>query len=237
MNTIKRIILFFIIFLFFNNCKSQIAAVKQNEYGLIVINKKQDYLFSIQQDSTKKMVLLNDFLTNVHYDWRYATIDNITKKILYKHPAAYVRLAAAQALQKIEAALNKQGLGILIYDAYRPYTVTKKMWEIVPDERYAANPAKGSGHNRGAAVDISLYNLQTGDPLPMPTPFDDFTEKAHHNYMQLSEEILHNKNILKNAMTKYGFVALDTEWWHYFLPNAASRFELLDFNFRQMRSL
>jgi D-alanyl-D-alanine dipeptidase len=232
----KTVVLVFILaFAIFSN--AQLNAIKPNEYGLSVINKKQDYFISIQQEPQKKMVLLNGYLIYAKYDWKYATINNFTQQILYKNPAAYVRIQAAQALQLIEIDLKEQGIGLLIFDAYRPYSVTKKMWEAVPDNRYAANPAKGSNHNRGAAIDVSLYNLQSGDPLQMPTFFDDFSEKAHHNYMQLPQEILTNRSILKNIMTKYGFMALETEWWHYYLPNAASRFELLDFNFRQIRRL
>ena len=229
------VLVFILAFAIFSN--AQLNAIKPNEYWLSVINIKQDYLTSTQQEPQKKMVLLNGYLIYAKYDWKYATINNFTQQILYKNPAAYVRIQAAQALQLIEIDLKEQGIGLLIFDAYRPYSVTKKMWEAVPDNRYAANPAKGSNHNRGAAIDVSLYNLQSGDPLQMPTLFDDFSEKAHHNYMQLPQEILTNRSILKNIMTKYGFMALETEWWHYYLPNAASRFELLDFNFRQIRRL
>lgn len=229
------VLVFILAFAIYSN--AQLNAIKPNEYGLSVINIKQDYFTSTQQEPQKKMVLLNGYLIYAKYDWKYATINNFTQQILYKNPAAYVRIQAAQALQLIEIDLKEQGIGLLIFDAYRPYSVTKKMWEAVPDESYAANPAKGSNHNRGAAIDVSLYNLQSGDPLQMPTLFDDFSEKAHHNYMQLPQEILTNRSILKNIMTKYGFMALETEWWHYYLPNAASRFELLDFNFRQIRRL
>lgn len=229
------VLVFILAFAIYSN--AQLNAIKPNEYGLSVINIKQDYFTSTQQEPQKKMVLLNGYLIYAKYDWKYATINNFTQQILYKNPAAYVRIQAAQALQLIEIDLKEQGIGLLIFDAYRPYSVTKKMWEAVPDNRYAANPAKGSNHNRGAAIDVSLYNLQSGDPLQMPTLFDDFSEKAHHNYMQLPQEILTNRSILKNIMTKYGFMALETEWWHYYLPNAASRFELLDFNFRQIRRL
>jgi D-alanyl-D-alanine dipeptidase len=237
MNWLKKLAVF-IFFLMIAVCSNaQTNAIKPNKYGLFVINKKQDYFASIQQEPEKKMVAVDSYLIHAKYDWKYATINNFTQQVLYKHPAAYLRMQVAQALQLIETDLNKLGLGLIIYDAYRPYSVTKKMWESVPDDRYAANPARGSNHNRGAAVDVSLYNLKTGDPLPMPTLFDDFSEKAQHNYMELPKEILLNRSILKNTMTRYGLVDLDTEWWHYYLPNAAIRFELLDLNFSQMKSL
>ncbi len=132
---------------------------------------------------------------------------------------------------------HAKGIGLKFFDAYRPYSVTKKMWQVVPDARYAANPAKGSGHNRGAAVDVTLINLKTKEELTMPTGFDDFTEKAHHNYLNLPTQVIANRKLLKSTMEKYGFAALETEWWHYSIPNAASKFELLDLSFNQIKKL
>lgn len=209
----------------------------QNEYGLQVISQRAQYRKIIQLDSNKKIVALTTYLQPLVTEWQYATASNFTKQVLYKKPAAYMRIEAAITLQKINEELKLQGLGLKIFDAYRPYSVTKKMWEVVPDENYAANPAKGSGHNRGAAIDLTLYNLETGIELPMPTPFDDFTEKAHNNYMNLDSSVLANRKILKDVMVKYGFVPLPTEWWHYSLPNAAQRFELMDLSFKQMKKL
>jgi D-alanyl-D-alanine dipeptidase len=110
------------------------------------------------------------------------------------------------------------------------------MWEIVPDERYAANPAKGSGHNRGIAVDVTLVNLLTGKELAMPTDFDDFSEKAHHDYMHLDSTIIANRKILRDVMEQHGFVALQTEWWHYSLPDP-KKYQLMDLDFDQLRRL
>ena len=208
----------------------------KNEFGLIVINNSSDYFTSINNDSLKKMVAVNKYLTNTSTNFVYATANNFTHKVLYKNPKTYLRLAATKALEGVANELQKQKLGILLFDTYRPYSVTKTMWKIVPDDRYAANPAKGSGHNRGIAIDLTLINLQTGKPLQMPTNFDDFTEKAHHNYMRLDSTVLTNRQLLKITMEKHGFIALDTEWWHYYLPNAA-KYELLDFDFKQMKKL
>lgn len=183
------------------------------------------------------MVLLNNYVSGLVFDWKYATTDNFTKQILYTNPNGFMRLEAAQALQKVANELKELGLGLKVFDAYRPYSITKKMWLVVPDEKYAANPAKGSGHNRGAAIDLTLYDLKTGKELPMPTSFDNFTEKAHNDYMQLSSEILTNRSLLKNTMIKFGFIPLETEWWHFYLPNAAQRFELLDFDFETMKRI
>jgi D-alanyl-D-alanine dipeptidase len=126
------------------------------------------------------------------------------------------------------------GLGLKIFDAYRPYSVTVKFWELVKDERYVANPAKGSGHNRGIAVDLTIIDLKTGKELDMGTGFDNFTDTAHHTFTSLPEEVLHNRLLLKSTMEKYGFIALESEWWHYYLANG-NTFELLDIEFKKLK--
>jgi D-alanyl-D-alanine dipeptidase len=120
-----------------------------------------------------------------------------------------------------------------IFDAYRPYSVTVKFWELVKDERYVANPSKGSGHNRGIAVDLTVINLKTGKELNMGTGFDNFSDTAHHAFTKLPEEVLQNRLLLRSTMEKYGFKAFDTEWWHYYLANG-ERFGILDIGFKKM---
>ncbi len=208
----------------------------KNEFGLIVINNTNLYRLSVAEDSLKKMVAIDDYIPNITTNLIYATSNNFTHQVLYKHPKAYLRLAAAKALKAVVNELQFQELGVLLFDAYRPYRVTKTMWQIVPDDRYAANPSKGSGHNRGIAIDLTLYSLITDKPLQMPTEFDNFTEKAHHNYMKLDSIVLANRQLLKTTMEKHGFIALDTEWWHYYLPNAAY-YELLDLDFRELNKI
>ncbi len=206
--------------------KSEFCVVHTNNY----------YKKTIAQDTMKQMVAINKYIPNIKINFVYATASNFTHQILYKKPKAYLRLATVKALLAVANLLKAKGLGLLIYDAYRPYRITKIMWQIIPDERYAANPAKGSGHNRGIAVDLTLYDLHTDKALEMPTPFDDFTEKAHHNYMELDSIILKNRTLLKSVMEQNGFIALNTEWWHYYLPNG-TKYELLDFDFKQMKKL
>lgn len=146
----------------------------------------------------------------------------------------FLREPAASALQKVQQELAGKGLGIKIYDAYRPYSVTVRFWELVKDERYVANPAKGSGHNRGIAVDLTLIYLHTGAEMDMGTGFDNFSDTAHHAFTGLPEEILQNRKLLRATMEKYGFKALETEWWHYSLPDAV-KFELLDIKFKRIK--
>lgn len=204
--------------------------------GPLVQTDTNMYLADAERDSSLKMVSLTNYLQPFTADWPYAGRENFTRSVLYVNPAAYLRLPAAKALKAVQAELAGRGLGIKLFDAYRPYSVTKKMWEIVPDERYAANPAKGSGHNRGIAVDLTLVDLASGKELKMPTGFDDFSERAHHDYMQLEQEVLANRALLRTIMERHGFKALETEWWHYYLPDA-TRYPLMDFDFEQMKKL
>lgn len=205
-------------------------------YGLNIVNDSKTYLSEIQIDTNNTLVYLTNYLQAFSVDWKYATTDNFTKQVLYTNPEAFLRLPAAKALQLINDELKQQNIGLKIFDAYRPYSVTQKMWEVVPDERYAANPAKGSGHNRGIAVDLTLVDLSTGKDLAMPTGYDDFSEKAHHNYLQLDAGIIANRNLLRSVMEKHGFKALETEWWHYYW-NDGKTYSLMNFDFNQLRKL
>jgi zinc D-Ala-D-Ala dipeptidase len=216
---------------FFNSVSAQ--HIPLNTYGLPVITQKRQYAETVIKDSSKRMVELPKWIPGIILDLRYAGNNNFTGHKLYPQSRAFLRLPAALALAKVQAKLKEKGLGLKIYDAYRPYAATKLMWELVKDERYAASPKKGSGHNRGAAVDLSLVDLKTGKELAMPTAFDDFSEKSHHDYMQLPQAALENRQLLKTVMEENGFKALSTEWWHYYLPDA-QRFELMDLSFKEL---
>jgi zinc D-Ala-D-Ala dipeptidase len=218
------------------SCTPKLTEIPKNEFGLQVIDKNRFYKQSIKTDSSHRMVALDKVLNPTITAFYYATTNNFTKQVLYKNPKAYLRLEAANAIKKVQDTLFTLGYDIKIFDSYRPYTVTKKMWEIVPDDRYAANPANGSGHNRGVAIDLTLIEIRTGNEVAMPTPYDSFSDTAHHDFMQLPKNILQNRALLKNTMEQYGFVALDTEWWHYYLPQP-KRYELLDLSFKQMKRL
>ncbi|RPE12257.1 hypothetical protein EGT74_01485 [Chitinophaga lutea] len=201
-----------------------------NKYGLPVISSVPLYEQQVKANSEMRLVRVN----NIAIDVRYATKDNFTKTALYPFAAVWLRQPAYEALLRLQEYLEPIGLGLKIFDGYRPYRVTEKMWEIVPDDRYAANPKTGSGHNRGVAVDLTLIYLKTGKELPMPTPYDDFTEKAHHDYMDLDAEVIENRTLLRTLMEAHGFVALETEWWHYALKDAA-RFPLMDIGFEELK--
>ncbi|HSV12291.1 MAG TPA: M15 family metallopeptidase, partial [Hanamia sp.] len=170
-------------------------------------------------------------------DLKYATEDNFMHQKLYAPVrTTYLRKPAADSLKKVVEELKKEGMGIKIFDAYRPYSVTEKMWEKVKDDRYAADPAKGSGHNRGTAVDLTLIDLKTKRELPMGTGFDNFSDTAHIDFTHLASDVLNNRYVLRKVMEKYGFIQLSTEWWHYYLPNS-SFYELLDLSFSDLRKM
>jgi zinc D-Ala-D-Ala dipeptidase len=222
------------VIIFCTACQPKLSQMPQNQYGLSVIQQKKYYRVAVKQDSNQLMVNLLNAIPNIVLDQRYASLNNFTQQLLYVGEIkALLRLPAAKALQKVQAELQTMGLGLKIFDAYRPYNATEKMWELVKDDRYTADPKKGSGHNRGAAVDLTIIHLATGKELPMPTGFDNFSDTAHHDFMQLPAEVIANRNLLKTTMEKYGFVALPTEWWHYSLPNARDRFMLMDLDFDQ----
>jgi len=208
----------------------QITETQTNEYGLTVISSEKAYRQLVKTDSNQSLVLLGKYISHPATAFFYATTNNFTHQILYRNPLPYLRLPAAKALKNVQDSLQKTGLGICIFDAYRPYEVTRKMWAYVPDERYAANPAKGSGHNRGIAVDLTLIDLNSRTPLPMPTAFDNFSDTAHYTFTQLPENVLKNRMLLRSVMEYFGFVALETEWWHFSLPDP-KKFPLLNLDF------
>lgn len=160
------------------------------------------------------LVEIQKVIPGIALDIRYSTTNNFTGQQLYPVAKCCLRKEAAESLRVVQKELHKQGLALKIFDGYRPLSVQKKMWAIYPHEDYVANPAKGSRHNRGAAVDLTLIRLD-GTELPMPTPYDDFTEKAHRNYMDLPTEAIQNRELLERVMKEHDFDGLDTEWWHF----------------------
>ena len=173
------------------------------------------------------IVPLRSIDSTIVMDVRYATTNNFTGKVLYPTDKVYIRKIVGVALSKVQdELLEKYNYRIKIFDGYRPLSVQKKMWEIMPDNRYVANPAKGSRHNRGAAVDVTIID-STGTQLAMGTEYDNFTEKAHYAYKDFPKEVLHNRKLLRETMIKYGFHPITTEWWHFDF-NGWNKFSILD---------
>ena len=171
-------------------------------------------IFMSQLPSWARLVDIRTVNRNIRLDIRYATANNFLKRKLYSTPKCALRSSVAQKLSLVQTDLEKIGLGLKVYDCYRPFSVTEQMWEVLPNPNYVANPARGSRHNRGAAVDLTLVD-RTGKELEMPTPFDDFTAKAHRDYAGGSAQSRKNRQLLEDAMKKQGFIGITTEWWHF----------------------
>ena len=147
-------------------------------------------------------------------DIRYATSDNFTHTILYPANRCLLRYPVAVRLAQVQGRLRNRGLGLKVWDCYRPLSIQKVLWALVPDPRYVADPKIGSRHNRGAAVDITLVDSD-GREFEMPTDYDDFSEKAHRDYKGASKDAVQNRDFLEAAMATGGFTGLKTEWWHF----------------------
>lgn len=181
---------------------------------------------SIAQNDTA-IVFIGAIDSTIQTDCKYATANNFTGKVLYPTSKIYMRKVVADSISKVQKYIkNKYNLSIKIFDGYRPLSVQWKLWAIMPDDRYVADPRKGSRHNRGAAIDLTLID-SVGNELDMGTPYDDFTEKAHRDYKDLPEKVLKNRSILDEAMIKFGFEPLSTEWWHFDF-HGWNRFSVLD---------
>lgn len=159
-------------------------------------------------------VVMNEYASGFAYEMKYATDDNFLNKAVYACAACLLRKEVADALQEANESLQARGLRIKFYDCYRPLDVQKQMWELYPNPGYVANPATGSIHNRGGAVDITLENAE-GQELDMGTGFDHFGQEAHYSYTGLPDTVLSNRKLLKETMEVHGFSSIRTEWWHY----------------------
>jgi zinc D-Ala-D-Ala dipeptidase len=190
------------------------TSVPTNRYGLAVVPDLATYRRLVNTDPRKELVDLGSFIPGALLDIRYATADNFMKTTLYPVAKAYLRRPAAEALRDVQRELQQHGLGLKIYDGYRPYRVTEAMWEPIRNPDYVADPAKGSRHNRGAAVDLTLVDA-SGRELPMPTAYDDFTTRARHDFDDLPADAIANRARLRDVMTRHGFELLPSEWWHY----------------------
>ena len=172
---------------------------------------------------------------NIQQEVFYATSNNFTKRQLYPFPAIYLQTDAYYALKRVSDQLAVRGLQLKIYDGYRPFRVQQKMWNLIRDERYVSNPAKNRGrHTRGTAVDVTLVGAD-GKDLPMPSGFDDFTERAHPDYKGGTAEERENRDLLRRVMVANGFVPYPFEWWHFDLNNWEA-YPVLDITFEEIEA-
>ena len=192
-------LLVFLFLLNLVNCNSQTVAITSE---------------SISGVNDTTFVNLKDYSQDFVYDMKYATDDNFLKAKVYDCAECYLRYKAVKALILANQRLMRKGYKIKLFDCYRPLDIQKRMWTIVPNPKYVANPSKGSIHNRGGAVDITLVDFG-GKELDMGTSFDYFGKEASHNYLDFPKEIRSNRNLLRKIMAKEHFNSFDSEWWHY----------------------
>ena len=163
------------------------------------------------------LIELTKLSKSIKLDIRYATADNFVGRAVYPEARAFLQRPAAEALIRVHKKLKDRKLGIVVYDAYRPWSITKLFWDVVhPEQRkFVADPAKGSKHNRGCAIDIGIYDRRTGIAVPMPSGYDEFTERASPNYTGGTVEERDNRDLLRKLMEAEAFTVNPNEWWHF----------------------
>lgn len=176
------------------------------------------------QEQNKREAHLVELVTldnTIKLDIRYATSNNFVGRPVYPAARAFLQKRAAKAVARVHRKLRKQGLGLVIFDGYRPWTITKLFWDVVPEDKrkFVADPAKGSKHNRGCAVDLSMFDLKTGELIDMPSGYDEFTERASPNYTGGTPRQRANRDMLRGLMEAEGFTVNPNEWWHFDYKN------------------
>ena len=173
----------------------------------------------------------------IRLDIRYATKNNFLGRPVYMEARAFLQRPAAEALVRVHQALRAKGFGLMVFDAYRPWHVTKTLWDNTPNNKkmFVADPDVGSRHNRGCAVDLTLFDLKTGKAVEMPSEFDEMTERSYAVYAGSTAEAMGMRVLLAAAMTAEGFKVFATEWWH-FDHKDWKEFAILDVKFTEIQS-
>jgi D-alanyl-D-alanine dipeptidase len=211
---------------------SSFSAFSQNKYGLKATTY-QEYLKTVKADPKKELINLETFVPGLVLDIRYATTNNFTGEKIYNLARAYARKPVAESLKKVQEELKKKGLGIKIFDGYRPYKATVKFYEVYHDTTYVASPYRGSRHNRGCALDLTVIDLKTGQELKMPTGYDSFQKEAWPRSPVKDPVIKANRALLIDVMERHGFKVNSSEWWHYDFVGYKN-YEVLDIDFEEL---
>lgn len=209
-----------------------LPASAQYKYGLVPV-LLEEYLQQVSEDPRKELVDLEVFIPGIVLDIRYATRNNFTGEQIYNTPKAFARRPVAEALRKAQASFASKGVGIKVFDAYRPYAATVRFYEVYPDTTFVASPYRGSRHNRGCAIDMTLVNLATGEELKMPTGYDSFVREARPDAPLSDEVVRKNRALLISVMEKHGFRVNSAEWWHFDF-RGYREFEVLDIPFEDL---
>lgn len=207
-------------------------AVAQYKYGLKPMGYAA-YVQSLKAHPEKELVDLEKYIPGLVLDIRYATTNNFTAEQIYDQAMAYARKPVADALKKVQEELKEQGLGIKIFDAYRPYKATVKFYEVYGDTTYVASPYRGSRHNRGCALDLTLIDLKTGEELRMPTGYDSFRREAWPSTPVADPLVRKNRRQLIDVMEKHDFGVNSSEWWHFDF-RGWKNFEVMDIDFDEL---
>ena len=224
---------FFLFVLLFVSCSSKRIIVSSNKSIISnidskVFEKKIEANFkhsnevlnvSSQEVNDTTFVNLKNYSNKFLLDMKYATSDNFLKTKVYDCAECYLRFKTVRMLINANDDFLEKGYRIKLFDCYRPLNIQKKMWKIVSNPEYVADPSKGSIHNRGGAVDITLVDKDDKE-LYMGTDFDYFGVEASHNFKNLTEEVIFNRKMLKEIMIKNNFKPFDSEWWHYNLKDS-----------------
>jgi zinc D-Ala-D-Ala dipeptidase len=208
------------------------AVEAQYNYGITPITL-DGYKKSVIQNPLKELINLDGFIPGIVLDIRYATTNNFLGEKVYSLPRAYARKPVAEALRKVQSDLKPLGLGLKIFDAYRPYRATVMFYERYKDTTYVASPYKGSRHNRGCAIDLTLIRLADGEELKMPTEYDSFKKEAWPTTPVGDPEVRKNRGLLISTMEKYGFKVNSSEWWHFDFVGYR-KYEILDIDFESL---
>ena len=211
------------------NAQNKSLAIKK----LVIVSSYNQYLASVKSNPSNELIEIKKAIPNIKLDIRYATKNNFMQQVMYKQARAFARKPVVESLKKIQKELNKKGYGLKIFDGYRPYAITVEFYKKASDKNFVANPAKGSKHNRGCAVDLTLINLKTGKELVMPTPYDSFSAAAAAKYENVSPEARKNRDFLIAVMAKYQMNVLENEWWHYDFSGWRS-YDLMDIPFEKL---
>jgi len=212
---------------------STISAFSQYKYGLTPTTL-DGYRTSLTANPDNELVDLEKAIPGIVLDIRYATTNNFTGEKIYNLAKAYARRPVVKALKKAQAEFNKRGYSIKIYDAYRPYSATVKFYEVMKgDTMYVANPYKGSRHNRGCALDMTIVDSKTKKELKMPTGYDAMEKDAWPTTPIADPEIKKNRKTLISVMERNGFKVYTTEWWHFDFVGY-EKFDVMDIRFEEL---
>lgn len=189
------------------------TVIQDPEISSEAIQTEPETVYPDPQDMV--FVAVADYIPDIQTDLKYATADNFTGQVIYEFSTVYLRYGTVKKLAAVQEDLNQLGMGLMIWDGFRPVSAQYKLWEVCPDRRYVANPNTGfSSHSRGNTVDVTLVDAE-GREMEMPTGFDDFSKRADRDYTDCTRSAADNALILEALMEKHGFSPYKAEWWHY----------------------